>query len=93
MIPQIGKQVARSLMVGVVLLGGAAGAGLAQDSSSPALSVVATVDGVSITEAELICAAEDLAQDLSSVPPAEQRACLISGLIDMKLMANEALNM
>ena len=58
MIPQIGKQVARSLMVGVVLLGGAAGAGLAQDSSSPALSVVATVDGVSITEAELIFAAE-----------------------------------
>ncbi len=93
MIPQIGKQVARSLMVGVVLLGGAAGAALAQDSSSPALSVVATVDGVSITEAELIFAAEDLAQDLSSVPPAEQRAFLISVLIDMKLMANEARNL
>ncbi len=94
MIPQMGRQTARSLMIAVVLLGSVAGAAVAQDAnsdvSSPAMSIVATVDGVSITEAELIFAAEDLAQDLSSVPPAEQRAFLISVLIDMKLMANEA---
>ena len=93
MIPQIGKQLTRSLMVAVVFLGGAASAVLAQDANSAALGVVAMVDGVSITEAELIFAAEDLAQDLSSVPPAEQRAFLISVLIDMKLMANEARNL
>lgn len=90
MIPQIGKQLTKSLMVALVILGAAGGTGLTQESTSPALGVVAMVDGVSITEAELIFAAEDLAQDLSSVPPAEQRAFLISVLIDMKLMANEA---
>ncbi|VAW16458.1 Foldase protein PrsA precursor [hydrothermal vent metagenome] len=52
--------------------------------------VVATVDGETITEADLAFAAEDLAQDLKSVPPAEQRAFLVSVMIDMKLMANAA---
>lgn len=90
MIPQIGKQAVKSLMIAVFVLGGATSVVLAQESASPALDVVARVDGVPITEAELIFAAEDLAQDLSSVPPAEQRAFLISVLIDMKLMANQA---
>ncbi len=52
--------------------------------------VVASVDGVDITERELAFAAEDMAQDLQSIPPLEQRALLISVLIDMKLLANEA---
>lgn len=53
-------------------------------------AVVASVDGVTITEADLGYAAEDLAEDLASVPPQAQRAYLTSVLIDMKLMANAA---
>jgi len=53
-------------------------------------AVVASVDGVGITEGELAFAAEDMAQDLRTLPPMEQRAFLISVLIDMKLMANAA---
>ncbi len=55
-----------------------------------ATDIVATVDGEAITEAELAFAAEDLAQDLKSVPANEQRAFLVSVMIDMKLMANAA---
>jgi len=52
--------------------------------------VVAVVDGSEITEQELAFAAEDLAQDLGSIPAGERRAFLTGVLIDMKLMANEA---
>jgi len=53
-------------------------------------NVVALVDGMEITETELAFAAEDLANDLRSIPAEERRAFLITVLIDMKLMANEA---
>lgn len=53
-------------------------------------NVVALVDGVEISEQELAFAAEDLAEDLRAIPVAERRAFLVSVLIDMKLMANEA---
>ncbi len=53
-------------------------------------NVAALVDGVEITETELAFAAEDLANDMRSIPPEEHRAFLISVLIDMKLMANKA---
>jgi len=60
-------------------------------SAAPSASdVVATVDGEAITEAELAFAAEDLAQDLKSIPANGQRAFLVSVMIDMKLMANAA---
>lgn len=53
-------------------------------------SVIATVDGDTITEADLAFAAEDLAQELSNVPAAERRSFLASVLIDMKVMAKAA---
>ncbi|HHB83342.1 MAG TPA: peptidylprolyl isomerase [Devosia sp.] len=53
-------------------------------------NVVALVDGTEITETELAFAAEDLANDLRSIPPEERRAFLVTVLIDMKLMANKA---
>lgn len=63
---------------------------LAQGQAPSPNDVVATVDGVAITETEMAFAAEDLAQDLKSVPAAQQRAFLVNVLIDMKLMANDA---
>jgi peptidyl-prolyl cis-trans isomerase C len=52
--------------------------------------VVAKVGDDTITEADLSFAAEDLAQELSQMPPTEQRAFLVRVLIDMKVMAKAA---
>jgi len=72
-------------------------AGMAQAQLAPLFvdpdDVVASVDGVDITERELAFAAEDMAQDLQSIPQNEQKAFLVGILIDMKLMANEARKM
>lgn len=53
-------------------------------------AVVAMVDGVEITEADVSFAAEDLAQDLTQIPAEAQRTYIIGVLVDMKLMANAA---
>ena len=50
-------------------------------------SVVATVAGQPITEADLAFAAEDLGQDLAQIPQDQIRAVLLSQMIDLKLMA------
>ncbi|KKC35798.1 hypothetical protein WH87_14515 [Devosia epidermidihirudinis] len=50
-------------------------------------TVVATVGGETITEADLGFAAEDLTQELSQMPPAERKPFLLRVLIDMKVMA------
>ena len=73
----------------------------AQDAAAPAEAtseapaaavtpdtVVATVGDSEITEADLGFAAEDMAQELSQMPPEERRAFLLRVLIDMKVMAD-----
>lgn len=84
----------KSMMVGLTssaaLLGMLMLPNVAQAQTEFAENVVALVDGVEITEQELAFAAEDLAEDLGAIPAAERRAFLVSVLIDMKLMANEA---
>ena len=71
---------------------------VAQDAAAPAPdaaaaaqpapdAVVATVGGEAITEADLGFAAEDLGQELANIPPQDQRAFLVTVLIDMKVMA------
>ena len=50
-------------------------------------TVVATVGGQQITEADLAFAAEDIGQDLNQIPPDQIRAVLLSQMIDLKLMA------
>lgn len=68
-----------------------AGAVLAQeDAIANADAVVAVVGGQNITEADLAFAAEDMAQDLSQMPPEERRAFLVRILIDMKVMSQAA---
>lgn len=63
---------------------------LAQTEEVTPDTVVATVSGQSITEADLAFAAEDLADDLANVPAAERRGFLLGVMIDMKVMANAA---
>lgn len=53
-------------------------------------AVVATVSGQTITEADLAFAAEDMAQELSQMPPEQQRPFLLRILIDMKVMSAAA---
>jgi len=53
-------------------------------------TVVATVGGQDITEADLGFAAEDMAQDLAQMPPDQRRPFLLRVLIDMKVMSNAA---
>ena len=50
-------------------------------------TVVATVGGETITEADLAFAAEDLGQDLQQIPQDQIRAVLLAQMIDLKLMA------
>lgn len=50
-------------------------------------TVVATVGGETITEADLSFAAEDLTQELSQMPADQRRPFLLRVLIDMKVMA------
>lgn len=70
----------------------------AQDATAPAApaaeitpqTVVATVGGETITEADISFAAEDLAQELQQMPPEQRKAFLVTVLIDMKVMAKAA---
>jgi len=91
------KTLAAALLVGTAL-GFAPVAALAQDAAAPAAApapvppetVVATIGDQTITQADLDFAAEDLQQELQQVPPDEQRAFLVTVLIDMKVMAKAA---
>lgn len=92
----------RGTVMGAALVAaiGAAPA-FAQDAAAPATeaapapqvtpdTVVATVGGESITEADISFAAEDLQQELQQMPPEDRKAFLVTVLIDMKVMAKAA---
>lgn len=88
------------LLVSAVALSAALGLApaLAQDAAAPAAetpavtpqTVVATVGGEPITEADISFAAEDLQQELQQMPAGERKAFLLTVLIDMKVMAKAA---
>lgn len=92
------------LTISALLLGTALAATpvWAQDAAAPAApaaeaapavtpeTVVATVGGETITEADISFAAEDLAQELQQMPPEQRKAFLVTVLIDMKVMAKAA---
>lgn len=73
----------------------AAPAAEAPAAEAPAVTpetVVATVAGEAITEADLSFAAEDLTQELSQMPPEQRKPFLLRVLIDMKVMASAGRN-
>lgn len=65
----------------------AAEAPVAETAAATPETVVATVGGEPITEADLSFAAEDLVQELQQMPPEERRPFLLRVLIDMKVLA------
>ncbi len=66
-----------------------AAAAQAQDSK-PADTVVATIAGETITEADLTQAMADLDQQFARLPEEQKRAAALSAIIEIKLLANEA---
>ena len=85
-----------ALWLGASLL--VAAPALAQETTAAAPAapnpdtVVATVGGDPITEADISFAAEDLQQELAQMPPEDRKAFLLTVLIDMKVMATAARN-
>jgi peptidyl-prolyl cis-trans isomerase C len=88
------------LIVSTLLLGTALtfAPAYAQDAAAPAApaapaaevtaeTVVATVGGETITEADISFAAQDLQQELQQMPPEQRKAFLLAVLIDMKVIA------
>jgi peptidyl-prolyl cis-trans isomerase C len=53
-------------------------------------TIVATVGGEPITEADLAFAAEDIGAELNQIPPDQIRAVLLTQMIDLKLMSQAA---
>ncbi|MFP9138742.1 peptidylprolyl isomerase [Devosia sp. XGJD_8] len=93
-------RLARTSVLALILAAGALAPAVAQDAApaaeAPAAeavapvspdTVVATVGGEPITEADLGFAAEDLTQELSQMPPEQRKPFLLRVLIDMKVMA------
>lgn len=87
-------------VLALMLAAGALAPAFAQDAAAPAAeapaatapaaspdTVVATVGGETITEADLSFAAEDLTQELGQMPPEQRKPFLLRVLIDMKVMA------
>jgi peptidyl-prolyl cis-trans isomerase C len=78
-------------VLAIMLAAGALAPVLAQDAAPAAAvspeTVVATVGGEPITEADLSFAAEDLTQELGQMPAEQRKPFLLRVLIDMKVMA------
>jgi peptidyl-prolyl cis-trans isomerase C len=66
----------------------AAPAAPAQPAADPA-TVVATVNGQAITEADLTIAEADLDQQFAQLPPEQRRAAALSAIIEIRLLASE----
>lgn len=83
----------RKRMAGVglaaMLLALSAGVAPAQETPSPD-TVIATVAGAPITEADLAMAIADLDQQFARLPEEQRRAAALSAIIEIRLLANEA---
>jgi peptidyl-prolyl cis-trans isomerase C len=91
----------KALAIGLAVFAGAPA--LAQDTTAPAPeapeaaapaplpeTVVATVNGEPITQADLTLAESDLDPQFSRLPPEQRRAAALSAIIEIKLIAAQA---
>ncbi|WDR04698.1 peptidylprolyl isomerase [Devosia rhodophyticola] len=95
------KRLAQAVSVLALTMGGFAAVPMAMAQDAPAAdaaapaqpdpnAVVATVDGQTITQADVDFAARDLSQDMAQMPVDQRQAYVLSVLIDMKLSAGAA---
>ncbi len=54
-------------------------------------AVVATIEGVAVTEADLTLAEGELGQQVAQLPPEQRRAAAMSAIIEIRLLAAEAI--
>lgn len=73
--------------IGLAMILGMAGT---YPASAQENNVVATLNGQQITEADLALAEQQLGAQVGRLPEAERRVALLSALIDLKLLANAA---
>lgn len=66
------------------------GGALAQQTQPDPETVLATVAGEPITEADLALAISDLDQQFARLPEEQRRAAALSAIIEIRLLANEA---
>jgi peptidyl-prolyl cis-trans isomerase C len=98
------RRLVRAASLAALLVAAPVLATFAQDAAAPAAeapaaeapaavdpaAVVATIGDETITEGELVFAAEDMAQDLAQIPPEERRALLVRVMIEMKVLSQAA---
>lgn len=53
-------------------------------------AVVATINGANVTEADITLAEQDLGQQFGNLPPEQRRAAALSSIIEIRLMAAQA---
>lgn len=74
-----------SLVLAAGLLGAAAAPGFAQEDK-----VIATINGKTISEADLALAESDLDQQFARLPAEQRRAAALSAIIEIQLLAGDA---
>jgi peptidyl-prolyl cis-trans isomerase C len=78
-------------VVGALLAYGAVSAAVAQEKPAPAASkVVATVNGLAVTEADMKLAEDEIGRDLGNLPDQTKRRVLVEFLIENNLFAKAA---
>jgi peptidyl-prolyl cis-trans isomerase C len=101
----LGNRIARACLA-IGLLASTSIVALAQDNTAPAqppaeaatpaapaldpATVVATVDGVEITEADVRLAETELDQQFAQLTPEQKRAAALSAVIEIRVMSNKA---
>jgi peptidyl-prolyl cis-trans isomerase C len=76
----------RAAIMGIAFGAALSGAAFASGDTN----VVARVDGIEITEADLAIAAEDIGSQMGTIPEAQRRDYLIGYLVDLKIGARAA---
>ena len=87
----------RGLCFSLGLLGCLATPALAQEAAAPAAqqpvaqdTVVATINGQTVTEGDLTLAESDLDQQFAQLPPEQRRAAALSAIIEIRLLSAKA---
>ncbi len=104
MIKSLFRGLSMRLLVMATFLAGATAIGVAQDAAQPAPApaqpapapapspdtVVGTINGEAVTEADLQQAIGDLGEQFSRLPPEQRRAAAMAAIIEIKLLAAKA---
>ncbi len=89
------RRLSQALVAAVALTAAAAAPLAAQENDANAVkpdTVVATINGEPITQSDVTLAESDLDQQFAQMPPEQKRAAALSALIEIRLMADKAVD-